>query len=370
MLDFELEIEKMQLINIKNLELNSYKIDEKIKKSIILYNTAIGEMKKNDLDLAIDDLKKALSYNKSFFEASKFIGLCYINIGEYRNAKRIFKKLAKNEMFKELAKEYLENIEFKQIISKTSGDILEVNYTYNEAINRKRTPVKGIILALSILVIVITGVYINYFNPLNIKEVLGKFQYGNEAIVSDEKDNENLDENNSSLESPKDDFTYEKNEISAKDLTGTRPDVDGNQDENNSINMISEAETYFNNGDYEKSVNILISMKNTNLDNETKLKFDRLWQDISTSKVWNIYNDGNQLYKKGNYEEALPKIKIASEINPDLDIMPWATFQVGMCYKEIRDYENALIYFHKVIDNYPKSTYVSNAKMMISQIEY
>lgn len=354
----------MQPINIKNFEFTSYKIDEKIKKSIILYNTAIGEMKKNDLGLAIDDLKKALSYNKSFFEASKFIGLCYVNIGEYRKAKRIFKKLAKNEMFKELAKEYLENIEFKQIISKTSGDIVEVNYIYNEAINRKRTPVKGIILALSIIVIVIGGVYINYFNQLNIKEVLGKFQYSNKAIASDEKDNEN----NSSPESEKKDFTYEENETPTKDLDSTKSNVNGNKDENDTMNMISEAETYFNDEDYEKSASILISMRNMNLDNETKLKFDRLWQDISTSKVWNIYNDGNQLYKKGNYEEALPKIKIASEINPDLDIMPWATFQVGMCYKETRDYENALIYFHKVIDNYPKSTYVSNAKMMISQI--
>ncbi|OOM78692.1 tetratricopeptide repeat protein [Clostridium sp. BL-8] len=368
MLDFDLEIEKMQPINIKNFEFTSYKIDEKIKKSIILYNTAIGEMKKNKLNLAIDDLKKALSYNKSFFEASKFIGLCYINIGEYRKAKKIFKKLAKNEMFKELAKEYLENIEFKQIVSKTSGDIVEVNHIYNEAINKKSTPIKGIILALSIIVIAIAGVYIDYFNPLNIKEALGKFQYGNEAISSDEKDNENLDENNSSPESEKKDSTYEKNEIPTKDLDSTKSNVNGNKDENNTINMISEAETYFNDGDYEKSANILISIRNMNLDNETKLKFDRLWQDISTSKVWSIYNDGNQLYKKGNYEEALPKIKIASEINPDLDIIPWATFQVGMCYKETKDYGNALIYFHKVIDNYPKSTYVSNAKMMISQI--
>ena len=40
-----------------------------------------------------------------------------------------------------------------------------------------------------------------------------------------------------------------------------------------------------------------------------------------------------------------------------------------MCYKETNDNANALIYFKQVKDNYPKSNYVSNAKMMISQIE-
>jgi outer membrane protein assembly factor BamD (BamD/ComL family) len=66
--------------------------------------------------------------------------------------------------------------------------------------------------------------------------------------------------------------------------------------------------------------------------------------------------------------EALPKLKIASEIDTNLDLMPWITFQIGMCYKETNDNANALIYFKQVKDNYPKSNYVSNAKMMINQI--
>ena len=48
--------------------------------------------------------------------------------------------------------------------------------------------------------------------------------------------------------------------------------------------------------------------------------------------------------------------------------MPWITFQIGTCYKETNDKANAIIYFNKVKDNYPKSQYVSNARMMISDM--
>ena len=95
MIDFDLEIKKARPINIKEIELSQYRIDGNIKKSIILYNTAIGEIRKGNFDLAINDLKKALSYNKGFNEAIKLVGLCYVNMNEYKKAEKIFKKLDK-----------------------------------------------------------------------------------------------------------------------------------------------------------------------------------------------------------------------------------------------------------------------------------
>jgi hypothetical protein len=53
-----MEMKNIQPISIKDMELNRYRINEKIRKSIILYNKSIAEIKTNDLDLAITDLKK------------------------------------------------------------------------------------------------------------------------------------------------------------------------------------------------------------------------------------------------------------------------------------------------------------------------
>ena len=61
MVDFDLEIKKIHSINMREIELNRYMIDDNIKKSIILYNTAVGELKKGNFDLVINDFKKALT---------------------------------------------------------------------------------------------------------------------------------------------------------------------------------------------------------------------------------------------------------------------------------------------------------------------
>lgn len=56
MIDFTLEMKNIK--PIEDIELNKDNVDMDIKKSIILYNKAIAEIKINDLNSAIKDLKK------------------------------------------------------------------------------------------------------------------------------------------------------------------------------------------------------------------------------------------------------------------------------------------------------------------------
>nr|WP_243429156.1 tetratricopeptide repeat protein [Clostridium pascui] len=49
--------------------------------------------------------------------------------------------------------------------------------------------------------------------------------------------------------------------------------------------------------------------------------------------------------------------------------MPWLTYQLGDSYKKLNDNANALVYFKKVIQNYPGSQFVSSAERMIKEIE-
>ena len=155
-------------------------------------------------------------------------------------------------------------------------------------------------------------------------------------------------------------------ETTKKNLEDTKLEADNYK--NNTVSMLNDAEKFFNVGNYEKAASILIDMKSRTFDDETKTKFNSLWESLKPNPLWAIYSDGNKLYKQNNYNKALPKLIIVSEIDPNLDIMPWITFQIGMCYKETGDKANAIIYFNKVQDNYPKSQYVSNARMMISEM--
>lgn len=377
MINFDLEMKRVQPINLKEMELNRYKIDYSIKKSIVLYNMAIGEIKKGNLELAINYLKKALSYNKGFSEAIKLTGLCYVNMKEYKKAEKIFRKLAKDLIYNELANEYMQSLIIKKSMIKNINTI-EDNYLFNnkkmQHISAKRSKGK-IIISLLIIIIVIAGVSINYFYPLtiqgvltklptSIQGVLGKFQDNNKIVDSEETADKNLDEDETSSE--ENTIAHVDYENAKKNSEDTKLELDSYK--NNIVSMLNDVEKSFKDGNYEKAASTLISMKSMNFDDETKPKFDKLWQDLKPNVLWTIYNQGNNLYKQKNYIEALPKLKIASEIDPNLDLMPWITFQIGMCYKETNDNANALIYFKQVRDNYPKSNYVSNAKMMINQI--
>ena len=375
MIDFDLEIKRIQPINIKEMELNRYKIDDSIKKSIVLYNIAIGEIKKGDLGLAINDLKKALSYNKGFSEAIKLTGLCYVNMKEYKKAEKIFRKLTKDSIYNELANEYMQSLIIKKSMPKNMNTIEEVKY-----ISKKKQPIvakrsKGKIIIS--LLIIIAGVSINYFYPLTIQEVLtkfptsiqgvlGKFQANKKTVDSGEETDKKLDEDETLSE--ENTTAHEDYETAQGNLEDTKLESDSYKNNYNIVNMLNDVEKSFKDGDYEEAASTLINMKGMNFDDETKMKFDKLWQDLKPNALWTIYNQGNMLYKQNKYAEALPKLKIASEIDPNLDLMPWITFQMGMCYKETNDNANALTYFKQVKDNYPKSKYASNAEMMINQI--
>ncbi|AWK52185.1 hypothetical protein DIC82_14780 [Clostridium beijerinckii] len=380
MINFDLEMKRVQPINIKEMELNRYKIDDSIKNSIVLYNMAIRGIKKGDLELAINDLKRALSYNKGFSEAIKLTGLCYVNMKEYKKAEKVFRKLAKDLIYNELANEYMQSLIIEKSMIKNINTI-EDNYIFN---NKKKQPIvvkrskRKIIISLLIIIIiiiVIAGVSINYFYPLtikrvltkfpsNVQDVMGKFRANNKIADFEETTDKNLDEDETS--SKENNIAHVDYENAQKDSEDTKLELDSYK--SNIVSMLDDVEKSFKDGNYEKAASTLISMKSMNFDDETKLKFDKLWQDLKPNVLWTIYNQGNNLYKQKNYIEALPKLKIASEIDPNLDLMPWILFQIGMCYKETNDNANALIYFKQVTDNYPKSNYVSNAKMMINQM--
>lgn len=376
------------------MELSQYKLTDNIIKSIILYNKAVAEIKTKELDLAIKDLKKALSYNKGFSEAVKLLGLCYVNRKEYRRAKKTFKKLMNHDIYSDLAKEYLNNLK----IERNPHQTMDVTRSVKDGSNNKKDKsiksqylIGKIVIGLLIVIIVVVGFFITYGVPSKLQTAWKKEQAANYVVDSEEKadgkaeekvdgevdgkagenseqnTNENFEENNSLSE--KNTVSYDEYEDIQRKLEETNLELDNYKNKYHILTMLSDVEKDFTKGNYEKAAGTLINMKNMNFDDETKVKFDKLWKGIKTNYIWTIYNQGNRLYKGARYEEALPKLKIAYEIVPNLELMPWITYQIGVSYKKTNDNANALVYLQKVKDNYPKSNYVSAVESMINQIE-
>lgn len=363
MVDFDSEIKKLYPINIRELELSSYTLDEEIKKSIILYNSALGEIDRGNYELVIADLKKALSYNEGFAEALKLMGLCYVKMKEYKKAGKIFKKLSKYSMHNELIDEYIEGLTLSKYMPQAMTLDEAARNISNKGGKLKRN------LAICLLII-IAGVGLNYFYPETVKVALTKvkvriqerFQSNNKEVVSNE-------------EKPSTDIkSNEDKTLKEEDITDTTPkekqedkslkandnaQIEANNYKKTTTNMLRDAEKLLDIESYEKAATILIDVKNRSLDNDAKSRLNELFQRLKPNPMWQIYNDGNSLYKQNKYAEALPKLLITLEIEPNLDIAPWLTYQIAMCYKAINDYDNARIYFKRVKTNYPNSEYAA-----------
>lgn len=361
MIDFSSEIKNIQPINIESVELKQSRISGNIRKSIILYNKSIIELKTGEPDSAIKDLKKALRNNRDFSEAIKLLGLCYANKKKYARAEKAFKKLAKYEIYDGLLEEYLKNLIIEKTMAKTMDDITRVSSGF---IGRNKHHIlngrlrKGIIIGVSVLIVAAVGFTItrwipsNPQNPPEEAETIDK--------TAEPEQNKILAEENT--------LSYEDYKNIEEKLDNTKSELDYYKNKSEVLSKLNEAERAFSDRSYEKAADTLLSMRGMTFDDETKIKFDKLWASIKTKAIWDIYNQGNRLYKEGKYQDALPKLKLASEFEPDQELMPWLIYQTGVCYKETKDKANAIAFFREVKDKYPESKYALNSEKMIKQM--
>jgi tetratricopeptide (TPR) repeat protein len=368
LIDFDLEMKNTQPLDMDNIESNEYSVDTDIKKSIILYNKAIAEIKINDLDSAIKDLRKALSYNEDFTEAIRLLGLCYINNKKYKKAENTFKELAEYEEYSDLAKEYIRNSIVERTMAKTVKPIKEKEDSSSKNIDDNRN--KKVVMGISILSVLIAIFTISFIIGINIPSASKQELAANKTKnLADKKTNKSSDENNN-----EDMSNTVSSDITKNNTTETTEQLDNTssqEDDNDSSSLSDTTEKSYK----DENINNTQNIKNTDANDKSKNKTKEVKSDdkpksnTDVKNKWDIYNEGNRLYKQGKYKQALPKLKEAYEIRPSEELMPWITYQIGNAYKETGDNANALAFFQKVKEDYPNSGYVSSADRGIKQIE-
>lgn len=369
-MNFSYEIEKIKPIDISDTEFNKNAIPDNVRKSIALYNRAIANLKITCADLAIIDLKRSLSLNPGFGEAIRLLGLCYVYKNDFNKAESVFKKLSKDNTYTMIANDYLKELNVERATLKATdvkGNFDSDNNIKSNTISKlprcegkikkiSSFPKKLAVVSLvSTIIIAILGVV--YWTHLNTQIISNKVEN------SEVKKNKELEQKKIKNE------TYAKvDEITKKNLDNTKLEQENYKNKNDIIIKLDDAEKFYEDGNYEKSIDNLLILKTLTLDDTAKSRFDTLLSEIKTKAVWNIYNQGSKLYKEGKYQEALPKLIKVQEISPELDIAPWVSYQIANCYKETKDNKNALVLFEKVKKNYPNSNYANYSESMISEI--
>src|SRR5665647_2520902 len=87
-MDVKNDIKNLKLLNVEQHMADNVKKNEISKESINLYNKALGKAKRDGEDIAIIELKRALTYNENFIEALTLLGYCYLITNNQVEAKK------------------------------------------------------------------------------------------------------------------------------------------------------------------------------------------------------------------------------------------------------------------------------------------
>jgi tetratricopeptide (TPR) repeat protein len=381
-MNFNSEIDKISTINISDEEFNKHNIPHTIRKSIVLYNESVLNLKMKSVDLAIANLKKSLSLNSDFSEAIKLLGLCYVYKKDFSKAEKLFKKLAKYDIHPVPSKEYLKEMKTDRTVSKALDAIQNASSNpynsirrdggsksreySNKATKTKSSPQKFIlsfVAASMVITIAVTAYYKHHYIQTEFNNIQSIFNKSPKVAL---EKNKKIEKQKTITQENKE--IADKNKSLQKNLDATKAELDSQKDKNNIDSILSNAENLYANRNYEKALDDLITLQPLKLDDTEKSRFDKMWNGIATNGVWSIYNPADKLYKRGKYQEALPKLLKVQQVAPKFKIMPWVLYQIGTCYKQTNDNKDALLFFQKVKNDYPNTKYAWYADSIIKTI--
>jgi hypothetical protein len=107
LIDLKQAIKDFGVINPKDISQNEADIPDNIRNSVFLYNKAIESLRTGSEDIAIIELKKAVSMNPHFYEAMNLLGVCYGYIKDNVRAAEMFDRVIKAEQNSVKALRYL-----------------------------------------------------------------------------------------------------------------------------------------------------------------------------------------------------------------------------------------------------------------------
>lgn len=374
MIDLKHELVNYPAIDIASLEINRPDLPDNFKNSVVLYNKALESIRSGSEDIAIIELKKAVSINPEFYEAANLLGLCYVSIKEYEKAEEMFKRVMDSEKNGAKALAYINALEggnasgtagSKKSAKKRQplGIPAEKKQNTGKSLQKNSASYKKEILkyAIGCLIGIMVMAVINFLtseppqDPVPTSADVDTTQI-EEAVEAVKKEYE------AKLNDMK-----QRNDVLEESLRKANQSIDYYE---NVIELL-EAEKLASSGEHYKAADLLIQLKSINFQDTEKEKYDKLLQDIMPKAAIEAYNQGVKLFKQNNFQEALDVLSKARLYGDGLSnvYMDAILYNLAKSYMELGDYQNAISTFNQVINDYPNSSYVKHAKSWIAYIE-
>lgn len=364
MIDLKQEIRTYNIIDLKDISSNEAEIPDNIRNSVFLYNKAIESLRTGSEDIAIIELKKAVSMNPRFYEAMNLLGLCYSYIKDYSHASEVFDRVIKAENNSVKALRYMSLL--------NSGDMdgaLKTARKKKPDPPRTREPAKKSAAAVT------EKKYAKYVVWLTcaaffIAGVLLALLIQNTLLKPREVEKEPIENNVTDAGIVTDDYKmkYEKLQSDHDFIKSELDAADKEIDYQKAIIKLFEIESLAAKKQWEEAADLLLRMQAVEYEGEYGTRFEDLRTNVLPNAAKTVYDQGYKLYNTKKYEDALKKLIKVETYNPGFNRMDAALYYMGRCYQLMNDSRNAVAVFQRLVDSFPKSSYAANAKVRINSL--
>lgn len=389
MINFKKELKYFLPINLDNIIKIENEISEDIKNSILLYNSALENLKMDSEDIAIIELRKAISLNPEFHEAINLLGICYCYLNDYGKAEEMFEKVAKAEKNGVRAINYLNDMRKAEIpdISQDGGKatknhmrkkvqrpkevksgeigvrerkpdtvrLIQYPSIGKEKNNKKQEIIKyltGIIIGLIIAFLIgIPGI-----SKQNKGSSIGSEGSNKDSIAAENEKNTEFEEKYKQLSSEHEELIKDY-EIAIAD-----------RDYYKAVIKLYEADDFYKAQKYEDAADMLVLVKNIEFSNTDKGKYDNLHKEIMPRASDIVYSQAYNLFQGQKFKESVNKYLKIPEYYENYGKMDIVLYYAGKCYLELDDKEKAKEMFQKTIEKYPDSEYAKYSQSRLNSI--
>ncbi|MGE5613454.1 MAG: tetratricopeptide repeat protein [Bacillota bacterium] len=379
-MDIRTELQYFKPINLDEIIKRGEKIPDGIRNSIVLYNKAIESLRSGSEDIAMIELRKAISLNPHFNEAINLLGVCYSYVGDNEKAAESFNKVIKAESNSVIAMKFMQKLGLADAIEtpikeKTPSrmkipPIFPAGNSEQNAETLKRPRAKkhsgadnagtkrllyntvkigsGFVAGLLLM----TLIYSTLFKPEPVEPVIDQ-----DAI-------------NAAVDEARTEFEKKYQELQGKyDLLKEDRDAAARQaDYYRSAIKLYEVEFMIRDRKYEEAADMLLLLKTVEYRDTELEKFNNLYETVMPLAAKSAYDRAYRSYNSKKYQDALQNFEKVQLYDPEYKNMDAVLYYMGRSYQFLQESRKAVSAYQKLIDNYPKSAYVKSAKTRINEL--